>query len=89
MGIPIQPQITNLTPVCQSIVNELTVAHPDAEIMFTASITVTGQCDPSRIAQVFSNLIGDAVRHGNSQRPINVTLTGDGTTANFCVQNPG
>lgn len=88
-GIPVQPENTNLTAVCKSVVDELTVAHPKAEIIFTDSGSVTGQYDPSRMAQVFSNLIGNATRHGNLQRPIYVTLTGDGTTAYFCVQNYG
>ncbi|MGF6455663.1 ATP-binding protein [Pseudomonas frederiksbergensis] len=88
-GIPVQPENSNLTSVCQSVVDELRAAHPEAEIIFTDSGTVTGQYDPSRMAQVFSNLIGNAVRHGHLQRPINVRLTGDGTTACFCVQNYG
>jgi signal transduction histidine kinase len=88
-GIPVQPENSNLTAVCQSVVDELIAAHPEAEIIFTDSGTVTGQYDPSRMAQVFSNLIGNAVRHGHLQRPINVTLTGNGTTAYFCVQNYG
>jgi signal transduction histidine kinase len=88
-GIPVQPENANLTSVCKSVVDELTVAHPKANIIFTDTEPVTGQYDPSRMAQVFSNLIGNAVRHGNLQRPINVTLNGDGTTAYFCVQNHG
>ncbi|MFJ3367978.1 ATP-binding protein [Pseudomonas sp. NPDC086251] len=88
-GIPVRPEITDLTSVCQSVVDELTVAHPNAQIVFTETGAVTGQFDPPRMAQVFSNLIGNAARHGNLQRPINVTLNGDGTTACFCVQNHG
>jgi signal transduction histidine kinase len=88
-GIPVQPENTNLTSVCESVVEELTVAHPKAKIIFTDTGPVTGQYDPSRMAQVFSNLIGNAARHGNLKSPINVTLNGDGTTAYFCVQNHG
>ncbi|MHC8381377.1 ATP-binding protein [Pseudomonas sp. LB3P14] len=88
-GIPVRPEKTDLASVCKSVVDELTTAHPKAQIIFTDTGTVTGQYDPSRMAQVFSNLIGNAVRHGNAQHPINVTLNGDGTTACFCVQNYG
>ncbi|MNQ61087.1 Bacteriophytochrome [compost metagenome] len=88
-GIPVQPEHTNLAVICKSVVDELTVAHPKAEIIFIAPDPVTGLYDPSRMAQVFSNLIGNAVRHGNLQRPITVTLTGDDNTAYFCVQNHG
>lgn len=85
-GIPVRTEKTDLTSVCHSVVNELTTAHPKAQIIFTDSGTVTGQYDPSRLAQAFSNLIGNAVRHGKAQSPIKVTLSGDGATACFCVQ---
>jgi signal transduction histidine kinase len=88
-GIPVRLEKTDLTSVCKSVVEELTTAHPKSQIIFTNSGTVTGQYDPSRMVQVFSNLIGNAVRHGNIQKPIHVTLNGDDTTACFCVQNSG
>ncbi|PZW63380.1 signal transduction histidine kinase [Pseudomonas sp. URMO17WK12:I6] len=88
-GIPVQPENTDLTSVCKSVVDEITAAHPKAKIIFTDTGPVPGLYDPSRMAQVFSNLIGNAARHGHLQRPINVTLTGDGTTTYFCVQNYG
>jgi len=88
-GIPVRPEKTDLSSVCQSVVDELTAAHPKAQIIFTGSGTVTGQYDPSRMAQVFSNLIGNAVRHGKVQLPIKVTLNRGDTTACFSVQNYG
>lgn len=88
-GIPVRPEKTDLTYVCQSVVDELNTAHPKAQIIFPDAGAVTGQYDPSRMAQVFSNLIGNAVRHGKACSPINVTLKGDDTTACFCVQNYG
>lgn len=88
-GIPIRLERTDLSSVCQSVVNELTTAHPNAQLIFTNSGMLAGQYDPSRIAQVFSNLIGNAVRHGKSHSPIKISLCGDGTTACFYVQNFG
>lgn len=88
-GIPVHPENTDLTSVCKSVVDELTTAHPKAQIIFDDSDTVIGKYDPSRMAQVFSNLIGNAVRHGNAKHPIYATLNRDSTTAYFCVQNSG
>lgn len=88
-GIPVKPENADLADVCQSVVDELTAAHPKAQIVFTAAGIVTGQYDPPRMAQVFSNLVGNAVRHGDPKHPINVTLNGDGTNAYFQVQNHG
>lgn len=88
-GIPVRPEQTDLASVCQSVVDELTTAHPKAKIIFANSGAVIGMYDRSRMAQVFSNLIGNAVRHGKAQSPVNVSLDTDGSTANFSVQNSG
>lgn len=88
-GIPVRRENTELNSVCQSVVDELTTAHPEAQIIFNDSVTVAGLYDPSRMAQVFSNLIGNAVRHGNAHLPIYVSLTADDTSVCFCVKNYG
>lgn len=88
-GIPVRPENTDLTAVCQTVVDEITIAHPEAQILFSDTGTITGRYDPARMAQVFSNLIGNAARHGSHQHPINVSLTRDGSTAIFCVLNHG
>ncbi|WLG86617.1 HAMP domain-containing sensor histidine kinase [Pseudomonas cucumis] len=88
-GIPVRPVNTDLTSVCKSVVDELTLAHPKAHIVFNNTGSVIGHYDPSRMAQVFSNLIGNAVRHGSSRHSVNVTLNSVGTSARFCVQNHG
>lgn len=88
-GIPVRPENTDLTSVCQSVVDELSVAHPKANILFADSGVITGEYDRSRMAQVFSNLIGNAVRHGKVQSPINVSLHEDGPSVCFSVQNLG
>lgn len=88
-GIPVRPECTNLTSVCKSVVDELSIAHPKSQIVFSDSVVLKGPFDPSRMAQVFSNLIGNAVRHGNSQLPVKVTVKADSTSARFCVQNHG
>ena len=69
-GIPVHLEETDLIAVCSEVIEELTTAHPEAHIVFTDVSMVRGHYDPSRIAQVFSNLISNAVRHGNSQLPI-------------------
>lgn len=88
-GIPVHPQVTNLTAICQCAVEELALAHPDAQILFHGADSITGHYDPSRMAQVFSNLIGNAVRHGNSRRPITAMLQAQDDMVSFTVRNFG
>lgn len=44
-GIPVRPGSTDLTAVCQSVVDEIAVAHPTARIVFTNTGLITGQYD--------------------------------------------
>lgn len=88
-GLPVKPERTDLSEVCRAVVDELAAAHPQANVLFRTSGPVIGEYDPLRMAQVFSNLIGNAVRHGEVQSPIDVTLSGNETTAIFRVQNYG
>ncbi|WP_422421427.1 ATP-binding protein [Pseudomonas sp. GZD-222] len=88
-GLPIKGEVTELHSICQGIVNELRAGHPQAQIVFTDTEKVVGLFDPARMAQVFSNLIGNALRHGDLQHPIKVTLKGDGTSVFFNVLNFG
>lgn len=88
-GLPIKEEITDLHSICQGIVNELRAGHPQAQIIFNDTERVVGQFDPARMAQVFSNLISNAVRHGDLKQPIKVTLKGDGTSVFFDVLNFG
>lgn len=88
-GIPINPQVTDLSSVCMSVVDELRVGAPQTEIRFETNDAVLGLYDAGRMAQVFSNLIGNAIKHGDPTRPVSVTLSGDQNVSYFSVHNQG
>lgn len=88
-GIPVRPENTDLASICKSVVDELSIAHPNAKIHFNKPAPLTGQYDPQRIAQALSNLIGNAVRHGDSEQPVTVSLSVDSTSTLLSVQNYG
>jgi signal transduction histidine kinase len=46
-------------------------------------------CDPKRIAQVASNLVGNALKHGAPHRPIRVLATTDERSFELAVANEG
>lgn len=88
-GIPVQLQTSNLNTVCASIADEIKAEFPLARIEVQQESQVTGEFDSPRIAQVFSNLIGNAVRHGDLAHPITVGLGVRGDRAEFTVHNSG
>lgn len=79
LGIPIQTKPMQLGEFCRHTVEELADANPDADIHFTETGNLCGIWDADRLAQVMSNLIGNAVQHGAPGKPIQVEV--DGTDA--------
>jgi signal transduction histidine kinase/DNA-binding response OmpR family regulator len=72
-GIPLMRTNSAIAPLIQAVVEELSIAHPEVQIVFEPS-DVQATVDPDRVSQVMSNLIGNAVQYGDKARPIIVTL---------------
>jgi PAS domain S-box-containing protein len=62
-GIPIRPARCDLARICEEVVDELRHAHPAARLELESTGDTTGAWDPDRMAQVFSNLAGNAIQH--------------------------
>jgi phosphoserine phosphatase RsbU/P len=61
---------TDLEPVLRQVVAEIVLDHPDRTIEPTFELKAPVTCDPARIAQMFSNLLGNAVAHGDPAQPV-------------------
>ncbi|WP_411380486.1 ATP-binding protein [Pseudomonas sp. MPB26] len=88
-GIPVKRTTTDLAPICERIVEELRAFHPASNILFEADTPTIGAFDGPRMEQVFSNIIGNAVQHGDAQSPITVRLAASVETVVFTVHNHG
>lgn len=88
-GIPVHLQQVELNSICRSVIDELRTAFPQARIVLEEDLPIIGQFDPERMAQVFSNLIGNALRHGDSTRPIHVSLVNQSGVPHASVHNSG
>lgn len=85
----IDPKPNNFAEVAQTVVDEIHTAHLDREINFNATGKLDGVWDKERLAQVISNLIGNAVQHGASDRPIKVEAFTDNEDIVLTVNNHG
>ena len=75
-GIPIQREEVDLERLIQRVVQEHQAAAPGYRIELRPEGNLTGEWDTERLAQVASNLIGNAVQHGNRDDGVLVRLDG-------------
>ena len=86
-GIPVAPSQVDLHRVCNEIVSEMTLAYPARTFSFEAAGDLRGDWDPDRVEQVLSNLVGNAVTHGEGA--IRVTGSDAGDDVLMTVHNQG
>jgi signal transduction histidine kinase len=73
-ALPIKVKRTDIVNVCLGAVEELRRNYPGRSIEVTAKGDREGMWDAARMAQVFSNLIGNALQHGAQNEPVTVHL---------------
>ncbi|MHC8366818.1 ATP-binding protein [Pseudomonas sp. ZT5P21] len=88
-GIPVKKERLDLLPLCERIVDEIRAFHPGTDILFENKASAGGEFDGARMEQVFSNIISNAVQHGDNQQPIAVALNVSEDSVVFSVHNAG
>jgi PAS domain S-box-containing protein len=73
MSFALQLESADLHQICSAVVDELRVGSRGQEITLNVEGRGEAMIDPDRIAQVLSNLIGNAIQHG-TRGPIGVTV---------------
>lgn len=71
------------------VVAELQIVYPDRKIITDFSLNNEIKGDYRRIAQLFSNLLGNAITHGDIHLPIRVTANATLQNFELCVINGG
>jgi signal transduction histidine kinase len=74
--------------VCEEAIIEIRAGEPDAVLQLHVSGDLRGEWDADRLAQVVSNLIGNAVQHGGGT-PVTLTGNEDGDAVTLAVHNGG
>ncbi len=75
-GIGLHPAAANLVDIANQVCQELGDAHPQARIEVSALGDPIGSWDADRLAQVISNLVGNALEHGSPGEPVTVQVDG-------------
>ena len=88
-GIPIRVRQGSLAAVCEEVVNELRTSHPEQLIDLTMPSHLDAIFDEGRMAQVLSNLIGNAIQYGRLETPVRVSMRASGADVIIDVNNQG
>ncbi|GAA0889870.1 sensor histidine kinase [Rhodanobacter soli] len=88
-GIPVDRVEADLTVMCENVVQEVRLLHPDRTVVFQPDERIIGKFDVSRMGQVFSNLIENAVKHGSGDSPVTVSQELEDDHVVFAIHNEG
>lgn len=76
-GLPIAPRAANMADICRSMIDEVALLHANRAIQLETSGDLRGEWDRERVEQVISNLLTNALHHGNGNIRIDVVGTAD------------
>jgi signal transduction histidine kinase len=88
-AIPVVRVPTDAHAVILGVVEELRQAMPHRAITMASAGDTSAIVDAPRIAQVVSNLVGNALAHGSPAEPVDVTIDGGGAELLLAVHNKG
>jgi two-component system sensor histidine kinase/response regulator len=75
-GIPLKREATDAGVLLHRVVQEHQAAFPDRRIELQSEGDLGGEWDADRLAQLASNLIGNAIQHGKATGAVEVRLQG-------------
>ena len=87
-SIPLTRRAADLQQVCEQAMIEIRAGQPEAVVRLEADGDLRGEWDPDRLAQLVSNLIGNAIQHGGGT-PVTLKAHEDGDSVTLAVHNGG
>jgi phosphoserine phosphatase RsbU/P len=88
-GIPVRPAALDLHELTLQVVEEARAAHVERDIQVSQGGDGRGQWDADRLAQVVSNLLGNALKYSPEGTPVRVETQGEDERVVLEVHNAG
>jgi signal transduction histidine kinase len=77
-GIRVERAQVNLHAIARDVVEEVAVAHPGREVRLQLTGDGSGEWDPDRLAQVLTNLLGNALSYSPIESEVEVAVRPEG-----------
>jgi signal transduction histidine kinase len=88
-GIPLSATQVDVAELITQVVEEFEHAHPERKLVPSHAGSMLAVCDPDRIVQALSNLVGNAIAYSNPGSAIDIKGALEGTDVVFEVHNTG
>jgi len=88
-GIPMELAACDLGAVCEDALEAIRTGFPELQFVQTLSGDLNLQADASRLRQALSNLLANAVQHGDRSAPITLSAAGEDDAVVVTVGNQG
>jgi len=86
--LPLTRRQADLHQICEDVLLEVRAGHPEIVIETEMAGNLVGDWDPDRMAQVVSNLLGNAIQHGEAT-PVTLVAKEEDDAITLAVQNGG
>jgi signal transduction histidine kinase len=87
-GMQMERRLVDLVPVIRGVVEEMRLTSTN-EVRYEQTGSARVYCDDPRIARVVSNLIANAIKHGQKDTPVDVGIKVTGDNIQIEVHNQG
>jgi PAS domain S-box-containing protein len=88
-AIPIHPRPVDLHELTRSVVDEVHLANPGRDIHVETRGDGRGEFDEDRLAQLITNLVGNALQHSPAGTPVRVSSRAEDSGLTLSVHNAG
>jgi PAS domain S-box-containing protein len=87
--LALSPVPADLAEISSGVIDEMSGLRPEHPIELEVSGDAHGEWDPARMSQTISNLVRNAVTHGEPGAPVRVSVRGDEREVELDVHNSG
>ena len=88
-GIEVVPVPGDFSALCREAFEEIEAAHPNRAFESRVPSDLTTTFDSSRMRQVLTNLLSNAVQHGDPESPVVLEVSAEGDDVCCAVRNRG